>query len=132
MNPLNPDGVWRVPDQFRTIYSHAFEIGAARRTLLISGQFGVRPDGSLAKDFAGQAEQAMANVETLLGAAGMSLKNLAKVTYLLTGAENFAALGDIRRRRWASSEPPAVTAIVVLALARPDYLIEIEAIAAET
>lgn len=131
MGPLNPKNVWQVPDQFRTIYSHAFEIGAARRTLFISGQFGVRPDGSLAVDFIGQAEQAMDNVEAILGDAGMTRANLAKVTYLLRQAKDFPALGEIRRRRWASSEPPAVTAIAAVELARPDYLIEIEAIAVE-
>ncbi len=47
-----------------------------------------------------------------------------------TRAEDLGSLGDIRRRRWASAEPPAVTTIVVAALARADYLVEIEVIAA--
>jgi len=44
--------------------------------------------------------------------------------------ENLAPLGEIRRRRWTADEPPAVTALVIGALASPEYLIEIAAIAA--
>ena len=59
----NPDSVWQVPDTFRAIYSHAVEVGKPGRVLVISGQFGVTPDGHLGKDFAAQCEQAMDNVE---------------------------------------------------------------------
>jgi len=65
-----------------------------------------------------------------LAAAGMVRDALAKITYLVTRADNLPALGEIRRRRWASVKPPAVTVLVVAALARPEYLIEIEVIAA--
>ena len=132
MKALNPSTVWQVSDQFRGIYSHAFEIGPARRTLFISGQFGIRPDGSLPADFRQQAEQAMNNIEALLGEANMSRANLVKITYLLRQAADFPALGEIRRRRWVAAEAPAVTAIAAVELARPEYLIEIEAIAVET
>jgi enamine deaminase RidA (YjgF/YER057c/UK114 family) len=108
----NPATVWTVPDAFRTIYSHAFEVRHAAKTLYISGQFGVAPDGTLLEDFVGQLDQAMNNVEALLAAAG-----------------DLPLLGEKRRERWARGEPPAVTAIVVAALARPEYLVEIEVIA---
>jgi len=72
----------------------------------------------------------MDNVEALLAAVGMTRANVVKLTYFLTRASDAAELGAIRRARWARAEPPAVTAIVVSALARPEYLIEIEAVAA--
>ena len=131
MKSLVTKNIWQVPGQFAKIYSHAFEVASPRRMLFISGQVGVKPDGSLENDFARQAEQAIDNVEMLLAEAGMGLKNLVKLTYLLTRVTDQPALGEIRRRRWASAEPPAVTVMVVVALARPEYLIEIEAIAAE-
>ena len=109
----NPATVWPVPDEFRPIYSHAAELQAPARALFISGQFGVRPDGTLADGFERQCEQAMDNVEALLAAAA-----------------DFPALGRIRRERWAASVAPSVTAIAVAGLARPEYLIEIEAVAA--
>ena len=73
---------------------------------------------------------AMANVEALLVTAGMTKSNLVKLNYYLTRVSDAPMLAAIRRERWAAAEPPAVTAIVVSALARPEYFIEIEAIAA--
>jgi enamine deaminase RidA (YjgF/YER057c/UK114 family) len=127
--PHNPSSVWTVPQGFRTIYSHATELPGGMRMLFISGQFGVAVDGSLPLAFADQAETAMNNVEALLASAGMTKADLVKLTYYLTRPGDAPTLADIRRNRWSSTEPPAVTAIVVSALARPEYLIEIEAIA---
>jgi 2-iminobutanoate/2-iminopropanoate deaminase len=124
----NPATVWPVPPEFRAIYSHAAEARGFERMLFISGQFGVAPDGSLAAEFERQCAQA--NVEALLAAAGMGRTNIVKLTYLVTRNSDLPALGKLRRERWASSEAPAVTAMVVAGLARPDYLIEIEAVAA--
>jgi enamine deaminase RidA (YjgF/YER057c/UK114 family) len=126
----NPASVWRVPDSFRSIYSHAVEVPDGARSLFVSGQVGVAPDGTLRPDFATQLEQAMDNVEALLAAAGMTTANVVKANYYLTRAADLPALGEARRRRWAKSEPEAVTVIVVAALARAEYLIEIEVTAA--
>ena len=125
----NPSTVWQVPDRFHSVYSHAAEITAAGRVLLVSGQFGVPHDGSLAADFAPPCEQAMDNVEGLLAAAGMNTANVVKLIYYATRAADFPALVQIRKRRWAFNPAPSVTAIAVSAPARPEYLIEIEAIA---
>ena len=130
MKTHNPSSVWTVPEAFQTIYSHASEIPAGTRTLFISGQFGVGSDGTVSDSFAHQAEQAMDNVEALLASAGMSKGHLVKLNFYLTRQGDAAVLVQIRRARWGSVAPPAVTAIVVTALARPEYLIEIEAIAA--
>jgi enamine deaminase RidA (YjgF/YER057c/UK114 family) len=122
--------IWHVPEQFRGIYAHSRETSAGSRLLFISGQVGVALDGSLAATFDAQLEQAMTNVELLLGQAGMTRTDIVKLSYFVTRREDLAALGEIRRRRWSQSEPPAVTVLVVAGLARPDYLVEIEAIAA--
>ena len=126
----NPSSVWTVPQGFRTIYSHATELPAGMRMLFISGQFGVAADGRLPAGFDEQVETAMNNVEALLASAGMTKENLVKLNYYLTRPADAPTLADIRRNRWSSAAPPAVTAIVVSSLARPEYLIEIEAIAA--
>jgi 2-iminobutanoate/2-iminopropanoate deaminase len=125
----NPPTVWQVPDTFRAIYSHATEIVTPGRVLFISGQFGVAPDGKLPAEFAAQCEQAMDNVEALLAAAGMAAANIIRLTYYVTRAADFPALVQVRQRRWAFDPAPSVTALAVSALARPEYLIEIEAIA---
>jgi len=126
----NPRTVWTVPDSFRSIYSHAFEVRSGVRLLFISGQVGVAPDGTVPSDFESQLDQAMKNVEALLASTGMGNENVVKITYLVTRAQDFPVLGQKRRERWSRVEPPAVTAIVVAGLARPEYLIEIEAVAA--
>ncbi len=122
--------IWLVPDPLREIYAHSREARAGSRLLFISGQVGVAPDGSLAPDFALQAEQAMTNVETLLAQARMTPADVVRLSYFVTRAADLPALGSIRRERWSQAEPPAVTVLVVASLARPDWLIEIEAIAA--
>ena len=130
MQNHNPPTVWTVPEPFRTIYAHATEVPAGTRQLHVSGQLGVALDGAMRPDFAGQLEAAMDNVEALLASAGMGRSDMAKTTFFLTRKEDLPALGEVRRRRWASEQPPAVTVIVVAALARPDALIEVEATAA--
>src|SRR5215813_13320556 len=94
----NPPSVWLVPSGFRSIYSHAAEVGRPHRLLFISGQFGVAPDGKLAKEFPEQCEQAMDNVEALLAAAGMTTANIVKLSYYATDAADSAALVQIRQR----------------------------------
>lgn len=130
MTRLNPPTVWSVPESFKRIYAHAVEepVGATRR-LHVSGQLGVDTSGAMADGFANQCEQAIENVEALLTAAAMTRGDIVKTTYFLTRASDIQALGDIRRRRWASDAPQAVTVLVVSALAHPQALVEIEVIA---
>jgi enamine deaminase RidA (YjgF/YER057c/UK114 family) len=127
--PHNPATLWQVPDAFRSVYSHAAEVAAPSRVLFISGQFGVAPDGGLPADFAAQCERAMDNVEALLAAAGMTTATIVKLNYYATHASDFPTLVQIRQHRWAFDPAPSVTAIAVSALARPEYQIEIEAVA---
>jgi len=122
--------IWPVPDPLRAVYAHSREAHAGSRLLFISGQVGIAPDGALASDLTGQAQQAMTNVETLLAQGRMTLADVVKLTYFVTSAADLAALGSIRRERWSQREPPAVTVLVVASLARSEWLIEIEATAA--
>ena len=71
----------------------------------------------------------MDNVEALLAAAGMTSANIVKLNYYATQAIGFATLMQIWQRRWAFDPAPSVTAIAVSALARAEYLVEIEAVA---
>lgn len=130
INPLNPATVWRVPDAFARIYSHAIEVPHAKRLLFVSGQIGIAADGGLPVDFRGQATNALANVDALIAAGGMARADIVKLTFLLTRSSDLAELGEIRRATWSMEVPPAVTVMVVAALARPEFLIEIEATAA--
>jgi enamine deaminase RidA (YjgF/YER057c/UK114 family) len=129
INAINPSTVWQVPETFRSVYTHATEVSSASKVLFISGQFGVRPDGSLPEAFPEQAEQAMQNIEAILAVSGMSFSNVAKLNFLLTRSTDAPDLVKIRSSKWGKSQPPAVTVVTVSALAKPEYLIEIEATA---
>jgi 2-iminobutanoate/2-iminopropanoate deaminase len=126
----NPETVWPIPESFRSIYAHGVELRSKARLLFLSGQIGVAPDGSLATHFEAQCEVAMTNVETLLTGAAMKQADIVKLVFYLTRAADLATLGELRRKRWASPTPPAVTTLVVAALARPELLIEIDVTAA--
>ena len=126
----NPEAVWPVPESFRSIYVHGVELRSNARLLFVSGQIGIAPDSSLAGDFAAQCEVAMTNVEALLATAAMTHTNIVKLVFYLTRAVDLPMLGELRRNRWASSTPPAVTTLVVAALARRELLVEIDATAA--
>jgi 2-iminobutanoate/2-iminopropanoate deaminase len=73
----------------------------------------------------------MDNVEALLADAGMTTADIVKTNYFLTRAVDLPALVETRRQRWSIAAPPAVTVVVVTALARPEFLVEVEAVAAQ-
>ncbi len=109
-------------------YSHAIAAPAAGRWLHLSGQVGIRPDGSLPDDFAGQAQAAWSNVRAILEDADMSIENLVKVTTFLVDRGDLPALNGVRAP-FLGEHRPASTLLVVAALARPEWRIEIEAVA---
>lgn len=110
-------------------YSHGVEGSASARWLHISGQIGVKPDGTLADGVEGQLEQAWRNIFAILEAAGMTKRDLVKTTVFLTVHGDTAQARRVRDRM-LDGATPASTLIFVAGLARPDFLIEIEAIAA--
>jgi len=111
-------------------YSHAIELPPGARVLYISGQVGVAPDGSLAADFAAQAEQAFKNLAAALAAAGMSKEHLVKVNAYLVRREDLEAYRAVRSRFYGGVRP-ASTLLLISGLAREGGLIEIEAVAAK-
>lgn len=126
----DPPSVWQASPAFRAIYSHAVEVPPGTRLLAISGQVGIAPDGSITPDFRAQCLQAMQNVEAMLAAAEADLLDIVKITYYLTSADDLPLLTDLRQQRWSSSQPPAVTTLVVAGLARRELMIEIDVLAA--
>ena len=125
----NPSTIWPVPQTFQNIYSHAVEFTGPGKLLFISGQIGISPDGAVLEKFSDQCIQAMANVEAILASTDFSITNILRISYFLTNSAHLPELTEIRRARWGHFEPPAVTTLVVAALARSDLLVEIEATA---
>ncbi|MEV0082448.1 RidA family protein [Saccharopolyspora sp. NPDC050642] len=96
----------------------------------VSGQAGIDERGrTVGDDFKTQGRQAFANIERVLAAAGATLADVVKVTILVRDmAANLPAVIELREEFLA--EPyPADTLLEVSSLARPDWQIEIDAIA---
>jgi enamine deaminase RidA (YjgF/YER057c/UK114 family) len=79
-------------------------------------------------DPAGQAEQVMRNVETLLGECGASLEHIVKATVYLTDIRYRQPVYRVLGRRLRGIYP-VFTGVVVVALARPEWLVEVDVIA---
>lgn len=79
-------------------------------------------------DAAGQAEKAMANVKMLLEEAGSDLSHITKITiYIIDPRYREAVYRTVGR--WLKGVFPVSTGIVVSALARPEWLVEVDVIA---
>lgn len=109
-------------------YSPGVEATAAR-WLHISGQVGVRKDGSLAGDARAQMAECWAHVFEILKSANMGKRNLVKITGYVTDPRDVGAFRQVRDGLLEGHEP-ASTLVVVAALAHPDWRVEIEAVAA--
>jgi 2-iminobutanoate/2-iminopropanoate deaminase len=119
---MNPDTVAKPTAN----YSQCVEVSANARRLIISGQVGAAPDGTVAKGAEAQTEQIFDNLEAVLKAAGMELKDVVKIVSYCVGREPLAGMRTVRARRLGNHAPTS-TLVVVAGLANPDYLIEIEA-----
>ena len=109
-------------------YTHAVKVD---NTVYIAGQVSVAQDGSVVGkgDPAVQARQIWRNLEAAVQAAGGTLQNIVKTTTYVTNIEYGAAVRTVREELFRTSNPPTSTLLVVSALANPDFMIEIEAIA---
>lgn len=108
-------------------YTMATRVG---NTIHISGQVARNREGTIVGpgNIAAQVEQALQNLGIVLAEAGASYKDVVKLTAFLTNAAFFPYWREARER-YFPKEPPASTGVAVPALARPDFLIEVEAIA---
>jgi enamine deaminase RidA (YjgF/YER057c/UK114 family) len=108
-------------------------VASGQRTIYTAGQVSIDERGMLvgAGDLAAQTTQAMRNVGLALSAAGASTSDIVKITTYVVNyqPDNRAIIGNARAAFFANGKPPASTLIGVGALALPEWLVEIEAIA---
>ncbi len=118
----NPDGMTQP-----SAYTHLVKF---ERLMFISGQVALDADGNVigAGDMKAQVRQVLENLKTVLASAGADFSNVVKINTFTTDIEAFLETGDIRRE-YFGSEVPASTLVQIERLARPVFLVEIEAIA---
>jgi 2-iminobutanoate/2-iminopropanoate deaminase len=112
-------------------YSNGVEVAAGARWLHMSGQTASAADGTIPEDFGEQVKEALESVAAILRGAGMTKKDLVKLTVYATldTRESLIAYRDLRDE-WLEGNRPASTYVVVKALASPKLFVEIEGIAA--
>lgn len=120
---LNPPD-WPVP----ATYSHGFSVPSSSRTVYVAGQIGVDPKGNVPAGIAAQTRQALENIRTILRMDGMDMANIVKTTVFLIEPSDFTEFGKTRSEILGATKP-ASTLVYIKQLIRPEFLVEIEAIA---
>ncbi len=106
-------------------YSHQIEV-SSERMLVISGQVGMRQDGSVPDDPYEQMDIAFENILRNLRTANMEVKDLIKLTYYLVGEFDTAKRREVVLAKLEGHQPCS-TLLFVAALASPQFRVEIDA-----
>jgi 2-iminobutanoate/2-iminopropanoate deaminase len=122
MRALNPDTVAKPASN----YAQAIKVPMSGSRLVMSGQVGVKSDGTISAGYEAQAEQVWANIIALLEAADMTISNLVSIRVYDVAPGNVAIYRAIRDRV-LNGHLVAATYVIVAGLASPQFLTEIEA-----
>jgi len=124
---INPEGLGAPRG-----YTHVVK-ATCGGTIWIAGQVSQDAQGEIVGkgDLKAQTLQVFANLKTALGAAGAGFQDVVKMNTYVVGLapEALQAIRDARAEALRDVPPPASTLVGVTALARPEYLIEIEVVA---
>ena len=122
----NPEGIGKPAG-----YTHVVEMTGPGRTIYIAGQLGYDVTGKRAGepgDFSAQATQAFENLKTALTSVGAGFEHVVKLNNFLIDIAHLPLFRDVRNK-YITGTPPASTTLQISKLARPDALLEVEAIA---
>ena len=99
--------------------------------IVIAGQVALDTKGTIVGpgDFALQTSQVFKNLMAALEAAGAGPEHLVKLTTFVTDVSQLASFRQVRDQFLDTAHPPASTLVQVTRLFRPEFLIEIEALA---
>jgi 2-iminobutanoate/2-iminopropanoate deaminase len=106
-------------------YSQAVVLGASYKRLIVSGQFGIHPDGTLAEGLEAQMEQAFDNFLSAVAAADLAVEDIVRVAAHVTVPGSVTLFRAIREGKLGKAVPSAVYR-EVSGLASPAYLVEVE------
>jgi 2-iminobutanoate/2-iminopropanoate deaminase len=109
-------------------YSHTSVVPAGTELIFVSGQVAIRPDGTIPKTFAEQAEVVFANLSSCLAAHGLGMDSVVKLNAYLVVGQDVHAMREVRQRHFGAHKPTS-TAVFVSALVTAELLLEVEAVA---
>lgn len=111
-------------------YSHGIEVPAGTRLVFCSGQLGIGLDELVPEDPGEQAKLCFRAIGAILAEAGMGLADVVKLSAYVTDREAMAAYMPVRDSVVADP-PPASTLVIVSGFSRPEFRVEVEAVAAK-
>jgi 2-iminobutanoate/2-iminopropanoate deaminase len=112
-------------------YSQSVRVETVDATwIYVSGQIAIDVGGNLVGpgDVRAQTRQVFENLRAILAANGATFADVVKIGTYLTTLYDLAGMREVRSE-YLTSEPPASTAVQVMALVVPDALIEIDLVA---
>ena len=106
------------------------DLGTWAKRLFVAGQVALDGDGNVIGkgDMPAQVRQVLENLKTVLASAGADFSNVVKVNIFTTDIDRFLETSAVRRE-YLGDHPPTSTLVQIERLARPVFLVEIEAIA---
>jgi 2-iminobutanoate/2-iminopropanoate deaminase len=110
-------------------YSHGVEVPIGSRLVFCSGQLGIDARGAVPGGVEAQARLCFASIAAILGEAGMTLEDLVRINAFVVGAEHLAGYMKVRDE-FVGNRLPASTLMIVQGFARPEFKVEVEAVAA--
>jgi enamine deaminase RidA (YjgF/YER057c/UK114 family) len=110
-------------------YSHGIAVPAGARLVFTSGQLGIAADDTIPAGCAAQAELCFANIAAILAADGMTLADVVRINAYVTDRAHLADYMRVRDLQFPG-RPPASTLMIVGGFTRPEFVVEVEAIAA--
>lgn len=111
-------------------YSNVVTIDSGARLVWTSGQVAAGPDGVVPSGWAEQTRLVFRNLEAALKAAGATWSDVVKLTFYVVDTDELPTVRAVRDEFVNVAAPPTSTLVKVAGLFRPEFLIEVEAVAA--
>jgi enamine deaminase RidA (YjgF/YER057c/UK114 family) len=111
-------------------YSNVVTIAPGSRLIWTSGQVAVGPDGVVPTGWEEQSRQVFRNLGAALETAGATWADVVKLTFYVVGTDELPLVRAVRDEFVNVAAPPTSTLVQVAGLFRPEFLIEVEAVAA--
>lgn len=111
-------------------YSQGIEVPPGARTLHIAGVVGVTPEGTMPIGFENQHRQIWRNVIEILKSADMDVSDLVRLNVFSLDPSDVFMVSE-GRQEFLNGHKPVSTYLAVRGLARPEFLVEMDAIAAK-